>query len=1161
MNAVTRAVTLDDKYVLDRGEVYLTGIQALVRLPLDIARRDKRAGLGTAGYISGYRGSPLGGYDRELAKAGRFLASHHIVFQPGVNEELAATAVWGSQKVCLDGRSDRDGVFGIWYGKAPGVDRTLDVFRHGNNSGTAEHGGVLAIAADDHLAKSSTLPAQSETAFMHAEMPVLNPSDLQDVLDFGLHGIHMSRFSGAWVAMIALTDTMDSSGIVRIDDDRLSIRRPLDVADPRRNGDINPKMSLAMRLETEIATRRLRLPAAKAYARANRLDGVRFGGERARFGIVASGKAYRDVMQTLGLLGLDERLAREIGLSVFKVGMSWPLEPEAIGAFSRDAERLMVVEHKRALVEPQLKELMYHWPAGARPSVWGKTTPEGAPFLPDIRECGVGEIAPSLLEFLPKPLHTPGMRQAAERIASRLASAAEHAGGPTRPAYFCSGCPHSASTVTPEGSRSMAGIGCHVMTELNGRTTDGVVAMGGEGVPWLGQFPFSKDRHIFANLGDGTYYHSGTLAIRAAVAANAPITYKLLFNDAVAMTGGQRHDGPLTVPAMLAQIRAEGVTRIALLSERPQLYDGEELPTGIKAMPREEILNVQREFAQHPGVSVIVFDQTCAAEKRRRRKKGEYEDPPKRLFINARVCEGCGDCSVQSNCISVVPVKTEFGEKRAINQSNCNKDYSCAGGFCPSFVTVEGGGLRKARAASLDIQSDVETLPEPAVALGGRPFNVLVTGVGGMGVTTTSAVLAMAAHLDGLAATTLDMTGLAQKNGPVTSHLRISRRDVPIEGPRIPIGQLDVLIAADLVVAAGPEACSLAAPDLTRAVHDTGVAPTAEFAMHQKLSYEEGALLQVLRGATAELDGADAARLAEKLFGDAIFANMILVGFAWQKGLVPIGLKAIERAIDLNGAAVDANTTAFRAGRLLAEDAGRFENVLKEEVAPREMDLEERLAFLGTELAAYQDAAYAARFAATISRVRAAEAAVGAPDLKLTRAAAESLYRLMAYKDEYEVARLYAAPEFRRALDAQFEGHERVSVQLAPPLLSGTDPRTGRPRKMTFGPWVFRLFAVMARLKWLRHTPFDPFGRTAERRKERALVVMFESLLERIAGELTLERLALATEIAVTPQRIRGYGPVKLANVERAERRLEELLRRWETGPRLAPSGFLHAAE
>jgi len=737
MNAITRPVTLDDKYVATHGRVYLSGIQALVRLPLDQARRDAQAGLTTGGFISGYRGSPLAGYDSELMRARRHTDAASIVFKPGVNEELGATAVWGSQKVGHHGKgSDYDGVFGIWYGKAPGVDRAGDVLRQANASGTAEHGGVLALAGDDHLAKSSILPAQSEFFFEHVEMPVLNPSDIQEVLDYGLHGIALSRFSGLWTGMICLADTMDASATISVDPRRLAFVHPQD-RDPRRHDDLNRVLLLGNRLETERLLRDIRVPAAQAYVRANGLDRVAFGATRPRIGLVATGKAYRDLRQALDLIGLTEAMARDIGLAIYKVAMPWPLEPTGVTEFARGLERLMVVEHKRAFLEPQIKELAYGWPDGARPKIWGKTRPDGTPFLTDVLELTVAELIPALLAFLPEEIVTSEMRAVAERMNRQVMWSQGHAERAARVPYFCSGCPHSTSTLVPEGARAMPGIGCHAMTEVAGRTTDGQIAMGGEGALWVGQSAFSNDTHVFANVGDGTYFHSAILAIRQAVASKVSITYKILYNDAVAMTGGQPVDGTLTVPQITRQLEAEGVERVVVVSEEPDAYLGRhDLAPGTDVVHRDELMAVQRDLQAVKGVTALVYDQTCAAEKRRRRKRGNFPDPDRRLFINDRVCEGCGDCSVQSNCLSVEPIATPFGEKRRINQSSCNKDFSCVKGFCPSFIFVEGAELRKAEAHGLDIDALVAVLDPAPVAPLDVTLNALIAGIGGAGVTT-----------------------------------------------------------------------------------------------------------------------------------------------------------------------------------------------------------------------------------------------------------------------------------------------------------------------------------------------------------------------------------------------------------------------------------------
>ncbi|MEH0076287.1 indolepyruvate ferredoxin oxidoreductase family protein [Pannonibacter sp. Pt2] len=1145
MNAYAPVVSLDDKYTATGGRIYLTGIQALVRLALDRQRLDRMAGLKTGGFISGYRGSPLAGYDTELTRARKHIAAHDVVFKPGVNEELGATAVWGSQKLRLHGKgSDFDGVFGIWYGKAPGVDRAGDVLKQANASGVDRNGGVLALAGDDHLAKSSILPAQSEFFFEHAEIPVLNPSDIQDVLDFGLHGFEMSRFAGLWSALICLADTMDASATISVNADRLHFVRP--EQDPWLLHDLNRVLLLGNRLETERLLRDVRIPAAQAYVRANRLDRVAFGASRPRLGLVATGKAYRDLLQALDLLGINEQRAKEIGLAVYKVALAWPLEPSGLAEFARGLNKLMVVEHKRAFLEPQIKEISYHWPADARPRIWGKRTPEGEPLLSDVLELSVAEIIRALLGYLPEDVVTDEMRDVSARMNNQVMWAQGHAERAARIPYFCSGCPHSSSTVVPEGARSLPGIGCHAMTEQAGRTTDGQIAMGGEGVLWVGQKDFARDTHVFANLGDGTYFHSGILAIRQAVSSKVPITYKILYNDAVAMTGGQPHDGPLTVPQMTRQLEAEGVARIAVVSERPETYTGrKDLAPLVEVLHRDHLMEVQREFQKVDGVTIIIYDQTCAAEKRRRRKKGAYPDPDLRLFINDRVCEGCGDCSVQSNCLSVEPVKTRYGEKRQINQSSCNKDFSCVKGFCPSFVEIEGAALRKAETHGVDVDSLLSGLP--VVELPGleRTLNLLIAGIGGMGVTTISAVLAMAAHLDGKQASTLDMTGLAQKGGPVTSHVRFASLARSIEGPRVPTASLDVLIASDMVVATNAEQLALTNRSATRVFANTRVAPTAEFVLKQTLSFDEARMLKSLEAASILCKAADAATIAEKLLGDAIYANMMLVGMAFQSGALPVSAEAIETALHLNGAQVKANVKAFRAGRVLAAAPEKILAALPQPEKLEPETLDERIARQERELALYQDAAYAARFRKLIDAVRAADAAHGPGTFRLTETAADMLYKVMAYKDEYEVARLYADPAFAAKLKAQFEDPKKVKVMLAPPLLSrGKDPKTGRPAKMAFGPWVFSAFRLMSKMKGLRGTAFDPFGRTAERRAERALVASYSADLQTIIAALPKAGYGLLVELARVPDLVRGYGPVKEENLKKAEAKRRQLLDR-----------------
>ncbi len=1167
MNAIVEPVGLDDKYTASSGRAYMTGIQALVRIALDRGRLDRANGLDTGGFISGYRGSPLAGYDTELARAARFLTEYDVHFQPGVNEELGATAVWGSQKVGLHGQgSTKDGVFGIWYGKAPGVDRAGDALRQASASGTDPNGGVLALAGDDHLAKSSIIPAQSEFFFQHAEIPVLNPADIQDVLDYGLHGLEMSRHCGLWTAMICLADTMDASGIVRVDDTRLRFVRP-PLLDGHDLGDRTKPLLLKYRLEIERVMRDARVPAAQAYVRANGLEGIRFGAEYPRIGLVATGKAYRDLRQALQLLGIDEARAKAMGVAIYKVAMPWPLEPVGLSSFARGIDRFLVVEHKRAFMEPQIKDLFYNWPVDRRPPVWGKQTPDGNPFLPDVLELSAADLVVALNAFLPQDHITEEMRAVAERMAHQAQWAASHAEGGVRTAYFCSGCPHSTSTKVPDGARALPGIGCHAMTEINERTTDGQIAMGGEGVPWIGQMPFARDKHVFANLGDGTYFHSGILAIRQSVAAKSSITYKILFNDAVAMTGGQTHDGPLDVPTLTRQLAAEGVGKIVLVSERPELYAGRsDLAPGVPVHERDELMQVQEELAAYPGVSAMIYDQTCAAEKRRRRKKGLYEDPDKRLFINERVCEGCGDCSVQSNCLSVEPIETDFGQKRRINQSSCNKDFSCVKGYCPSFVWVEGAELKKSDGGSVDLDALVAELPvvKPATLTG--THNTLIAGIGGMGVTTVSAVLAMAGHVDGINASTLDMTGLAQKGGPVTSHVRFSPASMPVEGPRIPTAALDVLLASDMVVSCGSDVLTMMKSGHSRTFANSHVAPTAEFVMKQTLSFDEARMMGTLKKASGEVMARDVAGIAEKLLGDAIFTNMMLIGMAWQSGALPLSFAAIDTAIRLNGAAVSQNLRAFQAGRVLAHDPQALLAGLTMEKAPEPMGLESRIAFLTDELSRYQDDAYAQRFADLVTKVRDVDEARGVGAMRLTRTVADNLYKVMAIKDEYEVARLYAEPEFRAKLEATFANPKAVKVMLAPPLFARTDPATGRLKKRAYGPWVFKAFGLLAALKGLRGTAFDIFAKNRERKAEFALRDQYMADVEKIVRRIADANYGLLVELARIPDQIRGYGVLREEAMAKAAERREMFLKRLDgddplvqgDGPRAA---FLEAAE
>ena len=1138
-----RAVGLDDKYTATEGSVYLTGVQALVRLPLMQKRRDRAAGLNTAGYITGYRGSPLGTYDEQLGRAHRHLEAHDVVFVPGVNEDLAATAVWGSQMAETRGDGRFDGVFSIWYGKGPGVDRSGDAFRHGNLAGSSGHGGVLVLMGDDHTCESSTTCHQSEFALVDAQMPVLSPSGVSELIDYGLLGWALSRYSGCWVGMKCIKDTADASGSVRVDE------TGLEIVLPELEGLPQDGLNIRLPDTPHAQEHRLvnhKLDAVRAFARANRLDQVAFGRrEGARIGIVSSGKSWLDLRQALADLGIDEARAQALGLVVYKVAMVWPLEPQGITEFARGLEKIIVIEEKRALIESQLKEILYGQPDA--PQVIGKKDEHGAKLfrvemaldaamVAQVLGHRLAEIDPQLLEVT----HALARRKPVLGAVDVMA----------RSFYFCAGCPHNTSTRIPEGSRGYAGIGCSWMAQSMGRDTLGYTQMGAEGMAWVGEAPFSKRGHMFQNMGDGTYFHSGLLAIRAAVAAKTNITFKVLYNDAVAMTGGQHHDGPLDPIRITQQVHAEGAVRIVVVTDEPQKYPGNAAwAPGVTIHHRDALDAVQRELREVQGTSVLVYDQTCAAEKRRRRKRGEYPDPDMRVFINQAVCEGCGDCGVQSNCVAVVPLETAFGRKRAIDQSACNKDFSCLKGFCPSFVTVRGGQLRKGAAAAAGA-GEVALVEPRRPDLDQGVYSLIITGVGGTGVVTIGALLGMAAHLEGRGVGVLDMAGLAQKGGSVWTHLRFGATPQAISAVRVAPGGADAIIGCDLVVAASGNTLAMARHGATRALLNSQEVMPGAFTHSPDLEFPTHPLVRAVVRALGQerVEMVDAGRLAQALCGDSIATNLFMLGGAYQRGLVPVGAQAIERAIELNGAAVKMNIAAFRWGRrhaidpqAVAASAGQAQAGGSQKISET---LDELLARRVAFLADYQNAAYAARYRALVDAVRAHETRVWPGQEELTRAVAHSFFKLMAYKDEYEVARLYAAPEFKAQLAAQFEGAPRLAFNLAPPILGGKDPSTGKPTKREFGAWVLPLFGVLARLKFLRGTAFDPFGRTEERRHERAMVGDYEALVERLLKELRPEQHDLGVQIAQAAQKVRGYGHVKEAARQVYEAQITSLLQR-----------------
>jgi indolepyruvate ferredoxin oxidoreductase len=1134
-------VTLDDKYTADRGRVFLTGTQALVRLTLMQRQRDLAAGLNTAGFVTGYRGSPLGGLDQAMWRAKKHLKDHHIHFTPGVNEDLAAAACWGSQQVAMSPMADYDGVFAMWYGKGPGVDRCGDVFKHANAAGTSPHGGVLVLAGDDHAAKSSTLPHQSDHEFVSAMMPVLSPSSVQEILDLGLYGWAMSRYSGCWVAFKCVAETVESSASALVDPGRVKIVLPTDFEMPQ--GGLHIRWPDHWN-DQEFRLQKYKVYAALAFARANKLDRIVVDSPNPRIGIVTTGKSYLDVRQALEDLGIDEALAARIGLRVYKVAMPWPLEREGARHFAEGLEEVMVIEEKRALIENQFKEQLYNWRADVRPRVVGKFDEKGEWILPSSGELGPAQIARVIAKRL-EPYFT------SEKIRERLAVLEAKEKSPEghafkRTPYFCSGCPHNTSTKVPEGSRAMAGIGCHFMSTWMDRSTVTFTHMGAEGVPWIGQAPFTKEKHVFQNLGDGTFFHSGSLAIRAAVAANVNITYKILFNDAVAMTGGQPHDGPLTVPQITRMLAAEGISRIVVTSDEPDKYGPVQFAPGVEIRHRDDLDEVQRALRDTPGVTALIHDQTCAAEKRRRRKRGTYPDPAKRIFINEAVCEGCGDCGVQSNCLSVVPVETEFGRKRAIDQSSCNKDFSCTKGFCPSFVSVLGGRVRKAKSKAAEGAADpFAVLPAPVLPSLDQPYGIVVTGVGGTGVVTIGALVGMAAHLEGKGVTVLDMAGLAQKGGAVSTHIRLARTPDALNAVRIASGEANVLLACDLVVAAGADTLDKTRIGHTRAVVNAYESPTGDFTRNPDLKFPAEEMKATIAHALGQgaMDTLDATKLATALMGDSIAANPFMLGYAWQKGMIPVGLEALLRAIELNEVAVEANKRAFQWGRLAAVDLPRVREAAAPTMPPEKTfarTLDEIVAVRRTHLTGYQNAALADRYEALVRRVEAAEKAK-TPGLDgLAKAVARYYAKLLAYKDEYEVARLYSDGNFRNALARQFEGDYRLEFNLAPPVVAERDA-AGHLKKRTYGPWMLAAFGVLAKLRFLRGTALDPFGRTEERKTERALIAEYEATVEEIVRDLAPANHAAAVGLASVPEEIRGYGHVKDAHLAKAKAHAEIL--------------------
>lgn len=1123
-------VALSDRFDLEKRTVLLSGIQGLVRLPLMQAARDRAAGHNTAGLVTGYRGSPLGGVDQQMQRAGKELAAANVLFQTGLNEDLAATALWGAQQAELRGEGKYDGVFGLWYGKGPGVDRTGDVFRHANMAGTSALGGVLVAMGDDHTGESSTVLHQSEFALMDALIPILAPAGVQEVLDYGIYGWALSRYSGCWVGIKCLKDTIEVTEVVDGSPERVQITLPTDFD--------MPEGGLNIRLGDQPVTQEARLHdykrfAAEAFGRANKLDHRVHGNRQARIGIVSSGKSWLDTIHALDLLGIDAAEAERLGITTYKVGMPWPLDMKSMREWSDELDLIICVEEKRKLIEVQIKEAIFDERHGRRVIGWKKEngdllfTVKGAldPVMIARKLGGLLAEEGVTSERLTKAmevLDSAAKADNAEEIAARLP-------------WFCSGCPHNSSTKVPEGSRGYAGIGCHYMVQWMDRETIGFTHMGGEGANWIGEAPFSNTKHVFQNLGDGTYNHSGVQAIRAALNAGTNITYKILYNDAVAMTGGQANEGGLDALRIAQEVKAMGVKKIVGVYDPKEDVDPSKFP--IEMRERTELDAVQRELRDVEGVSVLIYIQTCAAEKRRRRKRGKFPDPDKRIFINPAVCEGCGDCGVQSNCVSILPLETELGRKRQIDQSTCNKDFSCIQGFCPSFVTVQGAKVRKAETTAVQIG----VLPDPVLPTIKGTHNLVITGVGGTGVVTVGALIAMAAHLEGKGAGVMEMAGLAQKGGAVHIHARIAEKPQDISAVRVAVGEADGVIGGDMVVAAGSKTLGLMTRGRTRAVCNSHEIITGEFTHNKEFQLPTDRMGLALRARLGDdaLAMLDASKLSAKVLGDAIYANVLMLGAAWQAGLVPLGFEALMRAVELNGAGVEGNKRAFELGRWAIHAPVEAAKLTQAETPAQERSIEERIAYRAERLTAFQNEKLAERFATLVDRAR------GVSD-ELGLAVAQGYYKLLAYKDEYEVARLHAET-LEAAVAEKFEGVSGLRFHLAPPIMGKKDSQ-GNPVKTEFGPWMLRAFSLLRHGKVLRGTPLDPFGYSAERKMERALIDQYEADMEEVLRDVDASNHDAAVALALVPLQIRGFGHVKHANAEAAAKRREEILAQFRAG-------------
>ncbi len=1144
-----KQVSLDDKYTKESGIVYMTGNQALVRLPLLQKQRDLAAGLNTAGYITGYRGSPIGTYDMELSRNKKLLEAHDIVFQPGVNEDLAVTSVWGTQQIESEEAKKFDGVFSIWYGKGPGVFRSGDAIKHGSFFGASHHGGVLLIAGDDHVAKSSTIAHYSEPEMVAHGSPILYPSNIQEVIDYGLIGWALSRYSGAWVTLKVVNETIEGTATVELDPSTSITQNPEGLEVPPEAHFIPPSGGLAPAAMAERMAYSGRIPLIKAFARLNKLDRITLEAPERKLGIVCAGKVYQDVMRAFQLMGIDDAKAKALGISVYKVAMTWPLEDQGIAAFAEGHDELLIIEEKMPIMEPQIADQLFNWSDDKRPRLIGKKDEHGL----QIQKSYGGHYPHEVVALIRDRLAANGLLEAGISAAcdDYMASITGACGAIipqlVRIPYFCSGCPHNSSTKVPEGSKAMGGIGCHAMAGFMNRNTSFPTQMGGEGHNWVGLSHFVDTPHKFQNLGDGTYTHSGLLAVHAACVQKANITYKILYNDAVAMTGGQPAEGQLTPQQISEQVTALGAKRVVVTTDDPDKYHRQpSFAKGVQIYHRRELDRLQRELREIKGVTVLIHDQTCAAEKRRRRKRGQFPDPDKRMFINDQVCEACGDCSVQANCVSLQTRKTEFGNKRVIDQSNCNKDYRCVDGFCPSFVTVLGGKLRKAETANLG-DSLFQDLPQPTLPQFDNCYAVMINGIGGTGVVTIGAVLGMAAHLEDKAISIYDMTGFAQKGGAVQSHLRIGHKQSDITSLPIGPADSDLIIGCDLVVTASESSMKSVRATHTKCVVNSDPVATSVLQLMRDFELPTAPLLAGLQKTFGDnLASVDATKIANALTGNSIASNMFMVGYAFQKGWLPLSEEAILKAIEINKVSIEFNQNAFRLGRVAAHDMNRILPLIEDQLQASKPDIaetpEQALQRRIEHLTAYQNAAYADRYMELVNRVREVEQQKAPGKSALSDAVTRNYFKLMAYKDEYEVARLYTDGNFVKKLNQQFEGDFKLRFNLAPPILNKRDPQTGHLRKQEFGPWVFKAFGLMAKMKGLRGTAFDVFGYTEERKKERQMIVDYRNTILKLLEQLDEVNYDIAVQIAQLPSDVRGYGHVKEAAMKKADIQQQQLL-------------------